>query len=227
MNRRICLETFNLDTNNNIIGVKIKDEQGNVKSIINDDRGNHIASAIDTLLQTNVPIGTTIKIDIELGVEPERAYTLIDGNLLKAEADVIVHQVNCMGVMGSGVAKAIRDMYPNVFDAYKMAINYYGKEHINPLGKIQSVDVNFNKPNTYHEVVNLFAQNQFGYDGKVYTSIDAFKDGLVEINKRYKDKVVAFPWLIGCVRGGANWDDILPLICNTLTDVKEIKFYRL
>ena len=42
-----------------------------------------------------------------------------------------------------------------------------------------------------------------------------------------KDKTVAFPWMIACVRGGANWDEVLPMILEELTDVKEIYFYKL
>ena len=47
----------------------------------------------------------------------------INGDLLKVQKelnlDVICHQVNCQGVMGSGIAKQIRDTYPIVYDNYK------------------------------------------------------------------------------------------------------------
>lgn len=32
---------------------------------------------------------------------------------------IICHQVNCKGVMGGGLAKQIRDVYPNVYYIYK------------------------------------------------------------------------------------------------------------
>ena len=34
---------------------------------------------------------------------------IIEGNIVNANTDFIIHQVNCQGVMGSGVAKALRD----------------------------------------------------------------------------------------------------------------------
>ena len=34
---------------------------------------------------------------------------IIEGNIVNAKTDFIIHQVNCQGVMGSGVAKALRD----------------------------------------------------------------------------------------------------------------------
>ena len=33
----------------------------------------------------------------------------ITGNVLDSDAPIIAHQVNCMGVMGAGVAKCIRE----------------------------------------------------------------------------------------------------------------------
>lgn len=32
---------------------------------------------------------------------------------------VVCHQVNCMGVMGAGLAKQVRNRYPGVYRAYK------------------------------------------------------------------------------------------------------------
>ena len=52
-----------------------------------------------------------------LKIAPMGAMKL-DGNLLDSNADIIIHQVNCQGAMNSGVAKAIREKWPIVFDKY-------------------------------------------------------------------------------------------------------------
>lgn len=39
----------------------------------------------------------------------------IKGDIFKSNADAILHQVNCQGVMNSGVAKQVREKYPIVF----------------------------------------------------------------------------------------------------------------
>ena len=39
-------------------------------------------------------------------------------DLFESGADMICHQVNCMGVMGSGVAKQVKERYPKVFEEY-------------------------------------------------------------------------------------------------------------
>lgn len=158
-------------------------------------------------------------------------YKIIIDNLLDAKADFICHQVNCQGKMNSGVAKAIRERYPQVYKYYMLMWDAHNKGMVEPpqlLGKAQYVpiyDYNNLKPPYY--CINMFAQDKYGYDGKQYTSLEAFKSCLEQINMWAKDKVVAFPWKIACVRGGADWNEVLPLICETLTDVKEIHFYKL
>ena len=44
------------------------------------------------------------------------------GNLLESDMDYICHQVNCQGRMASGIAKSIREKWPEVYEAY---MNWY------------------------------------------------------------------------------------------------------
>ena len=41
------------------------------------------------------------------------------GDILKAEEKVIIHQTNCLGIMGGGLAKQIREQHPKVYKEYK------------------------------------------------------------------------------------------------------------
>lgn len=160
-----------------------------------------------------------------------REYRVINGNILDAKVDFICHQVNCQGKMNSGVAKAIRERYPQVYKYYMLMWDAHNKGLVEPpelLGKAQYVPIyDYKCLKQPYYCINMFAQDKYGYDGKQYTSLEAFKKCLEQINDWAKDKTVAFPWMIACVRGGANWNDVLPLICETLTDVKEIYFYKL
>lgn len=152
-------------------------------------------------------------------------YTVINGDLLDAHADYIAHQVNCQGRMGSGVAKAIREHHMKVYDEYMRELLAYKANDKSILGHSQLVSIGDGY--TYKGVINMFAQDKYGYDGKQYTSTVAFKMCLAEINKIAKGCSIAFPWKIGCVRGGADWNTILDMICTELTDVKSITFYKL
>ena len=152
--------------------------------------------------------------------------TFHNGNILDSGADIICHQVNCQGAMNSGVAKAIRQKWPKVYTEYKAKCDYeeatinelYG-QYENPidwseclLGDIQVVLVEENKA-----VINMFAQQYYGYDKKRYTSYDAFWYCLGRIKQVINpEKTIAFPARIGCVRGGANWNVILTMIEEVL-----------
>ena len=50
----------------------------------------------------------------------------VNGNILtfpeRDEDTIICHQVNCKGVMGAGLAKQIRDKWPDVYDRYRLIV---------------------------------------------------------------------------------------------------------
>lgn len=137
--------------------------------------------------------------------------------------------------MNSGVAKAIREKWPFVFKHYEelceswhaWAYAYYTQEpeqHAasEMLGRVQLVQVTENQA-----VINLFGQGTYGYDGKRYTSYDAFWMGLGEIRKCVPvGNTIAFPKNIGSCRGGANWNVIKTMIAEALYDY-DVYIYEL
>ena len=147
---------------------------------------------------------------------------IVNGNLLDATEDVICHQVNCQGVMNSGVAKAIRDKWPEVYFAYRAYTHSYTDEN-ELLGKSFLVSLN----DSPQVVMNMFAQNLYGYDGSSYTSYDAFYKCLEDIKKKVSCHCsIAFPYKIGSDRGGASWDVIYAMICDVLGDW-DVTIYKL
>ena len=145
-------------------------------------------------------------------------------NLLEADVDYICHQVNCQGKMNSGVAKAIRERWPIVYTTYW---NTFLSES-NLLGKILLVDINEYEPRTWPDqpaIINMFSQEFYGYDGKRYTSYDAFDNCLQKIKETVpKGSKIAFPYKIGCDRGGGKWNIIFGLISNALSEDYDITF---
>lgn len=143
----------------------------------------------------------------------------VRGDLLQADADIICHQVNCRGKMGSGVAKQIRENFPEAYQSY---MNLYGRCCANPtklLGVCQIVEVERDGKRRY--IANLFGQSGYGYDGRQYTDLNAFRRGIYELaSKAYiRDaKSIALPYRIGCGRGGADWNTIYPIIAEGLRD---------
>ena len=115
--------------------------------------------------------------------------------------------------MGSGVAKQVREKFPEVFERYKnLCDNIPQKDSL--LGTVQCICVD----NEMRAIANLFAQDKFGYDGRCYTDYNALKECLEHINVNFQGSTVAIPYLMGCHRGGGDWGTVYNLIANTLVD---------
>lgn len=82
------------------------------------------------------------------------------------------------------------------------------------------------------EILNLFGQLNYGYDGSLYTSYtaltialnDAFKY-ILQQNSYYGDKKeIAIPYKMGCDRGGGDWK-IVESILKDLSEMYEVDVY--
>ena len=138
-----------------------------------------------------------------------------NGNLLDAPEDIIVHQVNCMGRMSSGIALQIRNKWPKVYDQY---ISLFMNTSSNKLlGEVQFIKVKHDK-----WVANLFGQYYYGYSGERFTNYEAIYNGLEKIKKVAKrnNKSIAIPYNMGCDRGGANWEIVCKMIEQVFNDYK-------
>jgi O-acetyl-ADP-ribose deacetylase (regulator of RNase III) len=143
------------------------------------------------------------------------------GNLLDSNCDYICHQVNCQGKMNSGIAKSIREKWIEVYHSYMERFRVENSATF--LGTIQDIQT-FDGPH----VINMFSQEYYGYDGRRYTSYDAFWNCLNLIkNIVPKGSKIGFPRYIGCVRGGANWNVIEAMIFEVLDEDYEVYIYCL
>ena len=132
--------------------------------------------------------------------------TFMKGNIFDSKTDVIAHQVNCQGIMGGGVAKQIKELYPIVFDAYKNLINEKGPDGV--FGKCQLVQLKD------VAIANLFGQKDFGTD-KQHTDYAALKNSFIHLIKQMMNhnlKSVAFPDMIGCGLAGGDRETVLQMI---------------
>ena len=146
---------------------------------------------------------------------------VVKGNLLDTKETIIAHQVNCQRKMNSGVAKAIREKYPVVFDRYCKTEP--------KLGFVDFISVG----DRIHYIANMYAQDRYGYDGKQYTDYEAFRQCCEKIAKECrlskqmkKEFNVAMPYKIASDRGGADWDKIMDILLEVFTDV-DLTLYKL
>ena len=135
---------------------------------------------------------------------------IIEGNLFDTTAPIIAHQVNCKGVMGSGVAKQVKKIDQLVFEQYRdLCYANYPKVL---LGMAQPC---YSKVLSKF-IINLFGQETYGTAPQQYTDISALFQAMCGL--RYfmvgrKDLRIAMPYKLGCARCGADWDkEVYPMI---------------
>lgn len=162
---------------------------------------------------------------------------VITGNLFDTDAKFICHQVNCMGEDGSGVALQVKQRYPHVYEEY----NKVSSPEM--LGKVQIVPVkseyigydcgSIAVPCTEQWICNFFAQNNYGYDGKQYTSLDALEQCFRTMNYKIYEKnnnfgaKIAMPYKIGCDRGGANWEKVYAMMQEVFDNGVHVELWKL
>ena len=138
----------------------------------------------------------------------------IPGSCLDSTAPVIAHQTNCKGVMGAGVALAIRNRYPEVIAPYQAACM-----RENMLGKCQLIETE-----DEHYIANLFGQDGFGQGRQTdYEALTAALKSLVDKMENRCLSAVSMPYNLGCGLAGGDW----AVVSEILKDVFKDAYIRL
>ena len=122
------------------------------------------------------------------------------GNIFYQDVDAIVNPVNCVGVMGAGLALQFKKWYPENFDAYAIACRNFevwlGKMFVYRLyGDVRPYYI-INFPTKYH-----------WRDKSSIEDIDSGLVALVEEIRIWHIQSIAIPRL-GCGLGGLHWPDV-------------------
>ena len=143
----------------------------------------------------------------------------IKGDITETELKYIGHGVNCQNKIGSGVAKALYEKFPEVKEQYHKFFEYpRGKS---PLGCSQLVHTKEGK-----RIYNLFTQEYYGYDEKRYVNYAALVNCFMELAEFRAGETIAIP-KIGCGLAGGDWNIVEQLINDTVGDDLEIWVYEL
>ena len=150
------------------------------------------------------------------------AIEIVKRDLLKAEVDVIAHQVNCMGVMGAGVARQIRDACPSAYQSYRAYLSSYGTEGLDKkvLGRVLMCPKPASENWPFGYVAHLFGQYGYGRYPKCYTDYRALRRCFASLAIGMRQmglSSVAMPYKIGCGLAGGDWENrVYPMIVEML-----------
>lgn len=140
-------------------------------------------------------------------------HNIIHGDLIeeldKGKIDVVLHIANCMCVMGSGFAKSISSLYPEVLAVDKTT----GKGDKSKLGTCSMVTIV--TPNGHNvTIVNMYAQYKYGRND-VHLDMVALHSCLEVVNTKFPKRRIAMP-RIGAGTAGGNWYEIANTIHTVL-----------
>ena len=134
---------------------------------------------------------------------------------------IIVHGCNCQGVMGSGVAKAIRDKWPGAFVAYRSWCELHGLGEHHLLGGVVWYHVN----DVLH-IANALTQHFYGKDGKRYAEPRAIAMALHQVTSFAEGvKLPIYMPRIGCGLGGLDWDENVQPFVEVLSNDRSVDIY--
>jgi len=131
----------------------------------------------------------------------------IDADLLEYPLQGIIHQSNCFHTFGSGIARAIREKYPEAYDA---DLKSGAKGDSRRLGTFSVAHVL--KEDKY--IFNLYGQYNFGSMAR-FTSYDVIDRGLRKIESYAIENhlsTLGVPKNMGCVRGGGDYKIVRAII---------------
>lgn len=133
---------------------------------------------------------------------------LTRGDILEADVEAVVNTVNCVGVMGKGLALRFKQVFPENYEAYREACE---AGEVRPGRMIVSVTGRERNP---RYVVN-FPTKRHWRDGSRLEDIESGLRALVEEIGRLGIRSIAIPAL-GCGLGGLEWEAVRSRIESTL-----------
>lgn len=132
--------------------------------------------------------------------------TFHKGNIFNSKAQTIVNTINCVGVMGKGIALVFKLRYPEMFEKYKE----YCQSKLIGIGKLWL----YKSEESQQWVLNFPTKLHWKYPSK----IEYLEAGLQKFIDSYREKAItsiAFP-LLGTHNGGLDKVEVLDLMYKYL-----------
>jgi O-acetyl-ADP-ribose deacetylase (regulator of RNase III) len=140
----------------------------------------------------------------------------IDQDIFLAPIDILCHQANCFHTMGSGIARHIRERFPEAYDADVCKTK---KGDLTKMGTYSFAKVISPNPNKrLKTIVNMYSQGDFGRKSRftdyeaVAECFEKLREQLISYN--HADLVVGVPWKYGCNIAGGDWNVVKAILTS-------------
>lgn len=139
----------------------------------------------------------------------------IQGDILEARSEALVNTVNCVGVMGRGIALQFKNAFPNNFKEYAAACErgevQPGRMFVHETGKLGSPRYIINFPTKIHWREKSRLEH-----------IEAGLEALVDEIRARDIRSIAIPPL-GSGLGRLDWTEVRPLIDRALAELPDVE----
>jgi O-acetyl-ADP-ribose deacetylase (regulator of RNase III) len=135
------------------------------------------------------------------------------GDILRSEAEALVNTVNCVGIMGRGIALQFKNTYPANFEEYAAAC---GRGQVVP-GKMFVHETGELSPRL---IINFPTKRHWRGKSRM-EDIESGLEDLIAVIKRHKIKSIAIPPL-GAGLGGLDWHDVKPKIMDAVAQLEDV-----
>jgi O-acetyl-ADP-ribose deacetylase (regulator of RNase III) len=140
---------------------------------------------------------------------------LTRGDILRAEAEALVNTVNCVGVMGRGIALQCKRAFPANFAAYAAACK---RGEVQPGRMLVVTTRQLTRPRF---IVNFPTKRHWKGKSRI-EDIDAGLEALIAEVARLGITSIAIPPL-GCGLGGLDWAEVRPRIERAFAALPEVR----
>ena len=137
------------------------------------------------------------------------------GDILRADVEALVNTVNCVGIMGRGIALQFKNDFPENFKAYEAAC---AREELQP-GKMFVFET---RTLTNPKFIINFPTKRHWRGKSRMEDIDSGLKALVEEIRTRGIRSIAIPPL-GSGLGGLNWTDVRPRIVEALRGLNDLQ----
>ncbi len=134
--------------------------------------------------------------------------SFFSGDILKSQMQTLVNTINCKGIMGAGLARDFKKLFPLMYEDYR-------EKSKNKEIKVSKPYIWKNLEITNKTVLNFPTKNHWKEPSKM-TWIDEGLQYFIENYKQWGVTSIAFPAL-GCNLGGLTWIEVKPLMIKHIS----------
>lgn len=139
------------------------------------------------------------------------------GDILKIDAEAVVNTVNCVGIMGRGIALQFRKEFPENYEEYRKICD---RGELKP-GKMFVYDLH---RLVYPRFVVNFPTKRHWKEQSRIEYIETGLKALVGEVQRLGIRSIAIPPL-GCGLGGLNWNIVRPMIEKSFSGLTDVQVF--